>query len=105
MLKLSAVISALYHASTSQTLKDNAVLLRGEVDPWEASSLNNPLLLPGPEKPSFPKLCFPMGFSLIYLEMSTFPISTRGERECRRPLILGCLKMIKIGKKSTADNL
>ena len=39
----------------------NARLLRGEVDPWETSSLNNPLLLLGLENSTLP-IC---GFTIV----------------------------------------
>ena len=66
MLKSTAVISAVDHGSTSQPSKDNGMLLRGEVDPWETSSLNNSLLLLGLEKRSLQKLCFPTVFSYVF---------------------------------------
>jgi hypothetical protein len=76
----------LYRTLTSA---QKARLLRGEVDPWETSPLNNSPLLTGLEKRYCQKCCFPIGISPLLVRKCHFPIPPEVSRHATAPRIGG----------------
>jgi len=76
----------------------NAMLLRGEVDPWETLSLNNPLFHWAWENAVSQNSVFPYGFQYFSSEYCVLPCSQRVSHQAAAPVFWdpgGTLKSIK----------
>ena len=82
------------------TSAQKARLLRGEVDSWETSPLNNSPLLTGLEKRYSPKCCFPIRISQLLLPKWCFTTSPEVAPRCHRPQNWGTPGGPKIHQKT-----
>ena len=80
----------LCHRSLPRSVQDSNLspksqgLLRGEVDPWETSPLNNSPLLTGWEKRYFTKYCFPMRISPLMVPKWCLTTAPEVKPRCHR---------------------